>query len=334
MISLQGITCYLSKLGTAFITTYAAHAFIQKNYPEVYDKYFLYCSEKLVKTISEIEFMAKPYLRQMNYLKHRVSIFFRGADVHIIKYNDAFYTCAISKIKQQPYFDFFIYNDFDIYDRRIEKGIYEPLNKVILFSEQVEQLSNVLCERELLFYDLCNYKFMSSSLSFKQNGQTYNLKLQTPEENYYVVNNRLNSLVVCYLLKIQHGIDIFADNIKYDLTIIDNKINHVVLTEKQELIFRENDYVIQQLDTNEEDTDTDSVTDSGNEPDDDSDDSCGDSGKEDSDFSPKFDVTAFVETSESNIVFLNKNNNSKKSEVEDDINSEPSLEIVDKENLE
>jgi hypothetical protein len=208
------------------------------------------------------------------------------------------------------------------------------LNKVILFSDQVEQLSNVLCERELLFYDLCNYKFMSCSLRLKHNGQTYNLKLQTPDENYYVVNNMLNSLVVCYLLKRQHGIDIFAENIKYDLTIIDNKINHVVLTENQELTFRENDYVIQQLDTNEEDTDADSVTDSGNEPDDDSDDSCGDSDKEDSDFSPKFDVTAFVETSESNIVFLNKNNNSKKSEVEDDINSEPSLEIVDKENLE
>jgi hypothetical protein len=334
MISLQGICYYLSKSLSAFITTYAFNAFIQNNYPEVYNKYLLYCSEKLVKTISEIEFMAKPYLRRLNYLKHRVSIFFRGADVHIIKYNDAFYTCSISKIKQQPYFDFFIYNDYDIYDRRIEKGISEPLNKVILFSEQVEQLSNVLCERELLFYDLCNYKFMSSSLSFKQNGRTYNLKLQTAHENYYVVNNRLNPLVVCYLLKRQHGIDIFADNIKYNLTIIDNKINHVVLTEKQELIFRENDYVIQQLDTNEEDTDADSVTDSGNEPDDDSDDSddsCGDSDKEDSDFSPKFNI---LETSESNMVFLNKNNNSKKSEVEDDINSEPSLEIVDKENLE
>jgi hypothetical protein len=331
MISLQGIGYYLSKLGTAFITTYAAHAFIQNNYPEVYDKYFLYCSEKLVKTISEIEFMAKPYLRQLNYLKHRVSVFFRGAHLQIIKYNETLFTCSISKIKQQPYFDFFIYNDYDIYDRRIEKGIYEPVNKVILFSEQIEQLSNVLCERELLFYDLCNYKFMSSSLSLKQNGQTYNLKLQTPHENYYVVNNRLNPLVVCYLLKRQHGIDIFADDIKYDLTIIDNKINHVVLTEKQELVFRENDYVIQPLDTNEEDTDTDSVTDSGNEPDDDSDDN---SDKDEGDFSPKFDVTAFVETSESNIVFLNKNNNSKKYEVEDDINSEPSLEIVDKENFE
>jgi hypothetical protein len=327
MISLQGIGYYLSKLGTAFITTYAAHAFIQNNYPEVYDKYFLYCSEKLVKTISEIEFMAKPYLRQLNYLRHRVSVFFRGAHLQIIKYNETLFTCSISKIKQQPYFDFFIYNDYDIYDRRIEKGIYEPVNKVILFSEQIEQLSNVLCERELLFYDLCNYKFMSSSLSLKQNGQTYNLKLQTPHENYYVVNNRLNTLVVCYLLKRQHGIDIFADDIKYDLTIIDNKINHVVLTEKQELVFRENDYVIQQLDTNAEDTDTDSVTDSGNEPDDDSDDN---SDKDEGDFSPKFDI---VETSESNIVFLNKNNNAKKSEVEDDVNSEPSLEIVDKENF-
>jgi len=331
MISLQGICYYLSQFVSAFITTYGAHAFIQNNYPEVYDKYFLYCSEKLVKAVSEIEFMAKPYIRQLNYLKHKVSFFFRGAHVQIIKYNETLFTCSISKIKQQPYFDFFIYNDYDIYDRKIEKGIYEPVNKVILFSEQVEHLSNVLCERELLFCDLCNYKFMSSSLSLKQNGKTYNLQLQTHDENYYVVNNRLNTLVVCYLLKRQHGIDIFADDIKYDLTIIDNKINHVVLTEKQQLIFRENDYLIQQLDTNDEDTDTDSVTDSGNEPDDDSDDN---SDKDESDFSPKFNITAFVETSESNIVFLNKTNNSNKSEVDDDVNSEPSLEFINKENLE
>jgi hypothetical protein len=270
-----------------------------------------------VKTISEIEFMAKPYLRRLNYLKHRVSVFFRGAHVQIIKYNDTLFTCAVSKIKQQPYFDFFIYNDYDIFDRRVEKDIYEPLSKVILFSDQVEQLSNVLCEREILFRDLCSYKFMSSSLSLKRSGRTYNLKLQTSDENYYIVNNRLNPLVICYLLKRQYGIDIFADDIKYDLTIIDNKINHVVLTEKQELIFRENDYVIRQLDMNEEDTD--SVTDSGNEPDD------------DSDFYPKFNV---LETSESNIVFIEKNNNSKKSKVDEYVNSESSLEIVDKENLE
>jgi hypothetical protein len=319
MISLQGISYYLSKLLSAFITTYAFNAFIQNNYPEVYNKYLLYCSEKLVKTISEIEFMAKPYLRQLNYLRHIFFKFFRGAHVRVIKYNDTFYTCSISKIKQQPYFDFFIYNDYDIYDRRIEKGIYEPVNKVILFSEQVDQLSNVLCERELLFYDLCNYKFMSSSLSFKQNGRTYNLKLQTAHENYYVVNNRLNPLVVCYLLKRQYGIDIFADNIKYNLTIIDNKINHVVLTEKQELIFRENDYVIQDVVNSNLD----------NETEDESDDS--DDDESDDEMHVEQSLRNYSDEDEETLNLLL--NLRKVRREDDETSSEHSLEIINKEEL-
>ena len=93
-------------------------------------------------------------------------------------------------------------------------------------------------------YKVSNIKFISMDLTY--NTKTYPIELQNRLYNHYIVNNKLNSEFYQYYLRnILHvPIEIENNNFDYNVQIIDHNVNIFDLSSRQELIIKENDYEI------------------------------------------------------------------------------------------
>jgi len=135
--------------------------------------------------------------------------------------------------------------DFMVYSNKIEKNMENieeiadvtddklmPINKVIYFNIPTN-----------FNYEKCKYKFVSVIIEFSKDEQ-YNLKLYNDYENYYIVNNRINKFILCYLIRKNYKIikdDFF---ISYKLTIIDHNILILNLNENDEILLNIDNYVV------------------------------------------------------------------------------------------
>jgi len=82
------------------------------------------------------------------------------------------------------------------------------------------------------------------SLTVKFNGAKYQIKLSNENENYYIIGNKINLLLISYLLKKQHNIVCDEITGTYELDVIDHNVNMKTFTEKDEILFKENDYTV------------------------------------------------------------------------------------------
>jgi hypothetical protein len=82
------------------------------------------------------------------------------------------------------------------------------------------------------------------SLNVTIKGTKYPIKLSNDVENYYVVGNKINILLIAYLLKIQHKVKCDEITGIYELGIIDHNVNVKTFTEKDEIILSEDDYTV------------------------------------------------------------------------------------------
>jgi hypothetical protein len=132
------------------------------------------------------------------------------------------------KILDENKMDFIVYSD----NTKSEKT-----NKIIYFDVPTN-----------FNYECCKYKFISVIIIFSDNEQ-YNLKLYSGNENYYIVNNRLNKNVFCYLIMKQYGIVKNENNVTYKLNIIDYDIKFKYFDEKDEILLNCYNYsVIRNID--------------------------------------------------------------------------------------
>lgn len=132
------------------------------------------------------------------------------------------------KILDENKMDFIVYSD----NTKSEKT-----NKIIYFDVPTN-----------FNYECCKYKFISVIIIFSDNEQ-YNLKLYSGNENYYIVNNRLNKNVFCYLIMKQYGIVKNENNVTYKLNIIDYDIKFKYFDEKDEILLKCYNYsVIRNID--------------------------------------------------------------------------------------
>jgi len=115
--------------------------------------------------------------------------------------------------------------DFCIYSHY---STSEKLNKIIYFWSPTNYQ-----------YVQCKYSFISVNIVI-ENDSTYKIQL----DSFYVVGNKFNSLVVCYLLQSQHGLTYTSDNVKYVMNIIDHDVNMVSLCESDDLVLQEGTYTI------------------------------------------------------------------------------------------
>jgi hypothetical protein len=123
----------------------------------------------------------------------------------------------------------------------------EPQSSSIINKKIIPNIKNI--QRELFNYEICNYTFISFDLYIQNDVKqlNYDLNLFFNGNNYYVVNNKIDKYVICFLLYSRYGIYQKPDSCKYKLNIIDHNANMVEVCEKDVILLYKDDYVIYEV---------------------------------------------------------------------------------------
>jgi len=221
-----------------FIYGFGAHIFFSTVCPNKYQMVLLNLSFYIVLTYSYIEMYAKKlyYHENMSQIRKFIEVAKNKPEIQIIKFNDVITSVDKMRvsINHLLLYDFIIYSD---YSRPINSQS-SRVNKVLYSGFPVFPLN--------YSYSLCNFSFISINvrLFVDSKAKLYPIKLANESENYYVTGNKINRFIICYLLKIQHGIvcDDLTEN--YVLELIDQNVNMKTLTEKDEIVLNETDYKV------------------------------------------------------------------------------------------
>jgi len=120
--------------------------------------------------------------------------------------------------------------------------------ELIVISSNNNELSNsknkICCSNisNEISYDISNIKFIN--LSITHNNNTYNIDLKNNNENYYVVNNKINSSFLKYYLVNVLKVDI-NNNFNYKLQLMDHEVNILHLDESHDIVIEKNNYRIE-----------------------------------------------------------------------------------------
>lgn len=130
----------------------------------------------------------------------------------------------------------------DIMRERFNEGTYTCL--------LCDKISDTNCINYVYYEKMPNtLDYVVSNVSFirielEHENITYTLNLKTPEYNYYIVNNCLNQTFFKYYLKNVLNVPINETNFNYMLTIIDNNVFIIYMTQDDYIIINENDYSV------------------------------------------------------------------------------------------
>jgi hypothetical protein len=86
------------------------------------------------------------------------------------------------------------------------------------------------------------YKFLSLIVIISED-ETYDIKLHSKKDNYYIVGNVIDENFIKYYLVKYHKINITSDMV-YIVQLIDQNVKINILNMDKKIIFLENDYVI------------------------------------------------------------------------------------------
>jgi flagellar biosynthesis GTPase FlhF len=115
----------------------------------------------------------------------------------------------------------------------LNDNVDEIVNKLIFFKNP-----DILC------YNKCNYRFLNIDMIFEDKN-VYTIKLHSENENYYIENNIINKISLCYLLKKQHGVYKDFHSVKYTLDIYDHEVKNIILNETKLIFLNRDNYEIQ-----------------------------------------------------------------------------------------
>jgi len=146
----------------------------------------------------------------------------------------------------------------------------EPQTSTIINKKIIPNTKNI--HREIFNYEICNYTFISFDLYIQNDVKqlNYDLNLFFNGNNYYVVNNKIDKYVICFLLYSRHGVYQKPDSCKYKINIIDQNANMVEVCEKDVIMLYKNEYVIYEvihniIDNNEKNKETSGESEEENE---------------------------------------------------------------------
>jgi hypothetical protein len=220
----------------------AIHIYMTNYYPMEYNIFLVEAAHFCVLTYSRLQIFADRLYRNLkknpefksyaDYFEGQIAHFFNPnvGNVEIIKDSQVFVHTTDEKLKELFYpaelMDFLIFSD---------KQASGQANKAIYFNVPTN-----------FSYQKCNFKFISLTVSFSEK-EHYNLKLITEKENYFIVNNRLNKYLFCYLIRKQFGIIKDETTVCYSLEIFDQNVNNVTLSEKDEIVLELENYAVRQM---------------------------------------------------------------------------------------
>jgi hypothetical protein len=133
----------------------------------------------------------------------------------------------------------------------IINNYYYDFNKLeidfIILNDNVDEIVNKLIffkNPDILCYNKCNYRFLNIDMIFEDKN-VYTIKLHSDNENYYIENNIINKISLCYLLKKQHGVYKDFHSVKYTLDIYDHEVKNIILNETKLIFLNRDNYEIQ-----------------------------------------------------------------------------------------
>ena len=149
-------------------------------------------------------------------------------EIEVIKDNDVIIRCKIENlIMYNPlYMDFFIYSDIHS----------SPINKVV--SKDIYNLNPE--------YEICDFKLHLVQVILSST-EKYLIELSNTTMNYLIVNNVIDKYLVCYLLYKQYGLHYYEDSIEYTLEFMDQNMDIIIVTEKDEIHLNKTSYTIKNI---------------------------------------------------------------------------------------
>jgi len=209
-------------------------------YPDKYRVVLLLLTEKLIFAYSFVELKTKKMYKQIknnSSVNSLVEQMKSSNNVEVILNNKIVTQLSKESIYSNLPFEntFIVYSDSEPMTSRVNKLIIHN------FSETTT--------KDVFEYKLCKYMFITSILYLETKSLivNYDLKLFCNGDNYFVVNNKIDKNVICYLLKQQKNVQFSPENCKYKLNIIDQNANMVELSETDVLYLKEDNYEIVQV---------------------------------------------------------------------------------------
>ena len=219
---------------------FTIHMLAKYFYPQQYNNYLINSFTLVVYTYSFLELKFKNHFINNPLVKKILNFFERKhCDIEIIKSNSVCFSLGLNEYKS--WFNYNYNYDFTIYSHKSSEES-TMCNRIIY-----HDVKNMMT---IFSYELCSYTFISIEVSIEDltdraKTNKYHLTLKENDENYYIVGNRINKMVIYYLLNQQYSVD-YPDNIPYIIDLIDFNVNMKVLTEKDTLYLFENEYIIVQ----------------------------------------------------------------------------------------
>jgi len=155
-----------------------------------------------------------------------------------------FYKNGSLILKKTISFSNFIQNQNELLEIEIDKKDYNfmiysdcsnyPFNNIVYYDDVPEIFS----------YNVSNIKFLALALTF--NNVEYDIKLQTTEHNYYIVNNIINQSFLLYFMKNVLNIRIEPSDFKYNLLLCDQNAEMKELNETHKIVIYKDSYEIKE----------------------------------------------------------------------------------------
>lgn len=209
------------------------HVFFSNVCPNEYHLTLINISFYIILMYSYMELQAKKLYNhpRMTPIRSFIKNMKTNAEIEVIKFNDVISSTnkTMVDIHHLLLHDFIIYSDYESVTDQCPK-----VNKVLYYFPSKFPFN--------FKYTVCKFSFISLSVRF--NETNYPIKLSSDNENYYVVGNKINRLIICYLLKKQHNV--LCDEVVdiYSIDLIDSNVNMKTLCEKDEIVLNENDYKV------------------------------------------------------------------------------------------
>lgn len=219
-----------------FLFGASAHFFFTKFYPNEYQMALIKTSFYVILMYSYAElFFKKAYNRpELLRLRDWVESMKDKSEIEIVKMDGSIV----------------LTNKNDLHARELMRG------ELIIFSDYEGASANTNAKiNKVLYYDVahlpvdynynvCKFGFVSVCVKMCGQEKTYQIKLANDSENYYIVGNKINRALICYLLKKYYNVIWDPASAIYILDIIDHNIDIKSFSEKDEILLNEKDYDI------------------------------------------------------------------------------------------
>jgi len=211
---------------------FAAIYFGAKYYNYNIDAFLLQRGYDIVFIMSHIQIIIQNSSFYKN-IKTRINSIFKTKNDFIICIKNNSVEKTISTAPEE------IVDGYDMFIFKHENESDERNDLVVFYSIPENQQHDVSIKR-------CNYTFIQVilKLSYNDSDIEYKINLRDNVNNYYIVNNRLNSIFFGYFLKKEFGVDYDIKNMSYKLSIMDHEVQQIALTENNEIILLENEYTV------------------------------------------------------------------------------------------